>query len=104
MGPVEKSTADVREKWRDIANVVREGDALDRSDELPEILQMMFWFGAVSGTAKEDEGGRSALVVFLPESSVDAMFRPGRAARKRDSARASAGRPLHRHAERASLS
>ena len=83
-----KSSADVREKWRDLANVVREGDALDRSDELPEILQMVFWFGAVSGTARADAGRRAGLVVFLPESSVDALLHPEGATRKHDRSRA----------------
>ena len=85
-----KSTADVREKWRDLANVVREGDALDRSDELPEILQMVFWFGAVCATAREGPGGRAGLGDFLPESSVDVLYRHEGATRKHDRARAPA--------------
>ena len=83
-----KWTADVREKWRDIANVVREGDALDRSDELPEILQMVFWFGAVSGTVRGAASRRAGLVLFLPETSVDALLRPEGATRKHDHASA----------------
>ena len=85
-----KSSADLREKWRDLANVVREGDALDRPDELPEILQMVFWFGAVSGAARGDGGQRAGLVVFLPESSVDALLRPEGATHKHHRGRASA--------------
>lgn len=83
-----KSSADVREEWRDISNAAREGNALDRPDELPEILQMVFWFGALSGTAGEGSRGRAGLSSFLPESSVDALLRVGVPTRKHSRAHA----------------
>lgn len=85
-----KSGADVREKWRYIANVVREGNAFDRPDELREILQMVFWVGAVLGTAGEVSRGRAGLGGFLPETSVDALLGREGVTRKHDCARASA--------------
>jgi hypothetical protein len=85
-----ESTAEVREKWRDIANVVREGNALEAPDELPEILQIVFWFGALNGTAREGAGRHAGLGNFLPESTVDALLRPEGSARRQDHVRASA--------------
>ncbi len=39
----ERSSEDVRERWRDIARTLREtGDA----EALPRALQIAFWFGA----------------------------------------------------------
>jgi hypothetical protein len=67
----ERSSEDVRERWRDIARTLREtGDA----EALPRALQTTFWFGAeatkkVSASSKFDATLRS----LLPPEMVDRL-------------------------------
>jgi hypothetical protein len=69
-----KSNADTREKWRDIANVVRDVSDRERPDQLAEYLQMAFFFGAVSGSSGRGTHGEVGLRALLPGSTVGAIM------------------------------
>ncbi len=67
----EESTEDVRERWRDIARVLREGGD---AEALPRALQTAFWFGA-EATRKALTGGRfdATLRSLLPSKKIEQL-------------------------------
>jgi hypothetical protein len=72
----EQSSEDVRERWRDIARVLREtGDA----EALPRALQTAFWFGA-EAARRASGGGRfdATLRSLLPSERVGKLRAPAR--------------------------
>jgi len=69
----EKSTEDVRERWRDIARTLQEtGDA----EAVPRALQTCFWFGAE--TSRHGASVRAELTLhhLLPHELVGRLRRP----------------------------
>ncbi len=59
----EKSSEDVRERWRDIARTLREtGDA----ESLPRALQTAFWFGIQALRAGPGPKAEMSLLNLLP--------------------------------------
>ena len=59
----EKSSEDVRERWRDMARTLRDtGDA----EAIPRALQTCFWFGAQAGTAEPGPQAEMSLLNLLP--------------------------------------
>ncbi len=67
----EESPEDVRERWRDIARVMREtGDA----EALPRALQTAFWFGAdAAHRAGQTNRFDSTLRGLLPAVKLDQL-------------------------------
>lgn len=73
-----RSSADVRERWRDVAEIVRGVTSSVRSDELAETLQMVFWLGTVFARSGKGSRGEAGLRSLLPESGVEPILRePG---------------------------
>jgi len=59
----EKSSEDVRERWRDIARILRNADD---AEEIPRALQTCFWFGFQAGRALESPRTEGSLLNLLP--------------------------------------
>ena len=70
----EQSSEDVRERWRDIARMLREnGDA----EALPRALQTAFWFGAdAARRAATTNRFDATLRSLLPPERFDQLHAP----------------------------
>jgi hypothetical protein len=68
----EKSSEDVRERWRDIARTLRDtGDA----EAIPRALQTCFFFGAEAGSAGVGPRVEMSLLNLLPPDLASRMLR-----------------------------
>jgi hypothetical protein len=69
----EKSSEDVRERWRDIARTLRdEGDA----EAIPRALQTCFWFGAQASRSGPGPRAEMSLLNLLPPDLATRLTRP----------------------------
>ena len=68
------STADIRERWRDMAHIVK--DAADETDHLAECLQVLFFCASISGYCGRGTGGETILRNYLPEKTAELLLRP----------------------------
>lgn len=59
----DKSSEDVRERWRDIARILRNADD---AEEVPRALQTAFWFGFQAGSAPHGPKAEGSLLNLLP--------------------------------------
>ncbi len=66
----QKSTEDVRERWRDIARTLNDvGDA----EALPRALQTCFWFGAEAIQPGRSLRTEMTLRLLLPPESIEQL-------------------------------
>jgi len=71
----ERSSEDVRERWRDIARTLREsGDA----EMMPRALQTAFWFGADAARRSTLPRFDATLRSLLPPDTIQTIVAIGR--------------------------
>jgi len=72
----EKSSEDVRERWRDMARALRDtGDA----EAIPRALQISFFFGAQAAKAGPTPKAEMSLLELLPTEQAARMLKgPGK--------------------------
>lgn len=86
-----KSDADTQEKWRDLSRLVRHAAGDDEEYRLAELLQMVYWFGAVCATSGDGSRGEGGFRTLLPESTLKKILRRSPERRTPGPARGSKG-------------
>jgi hypothetical protein len=69
----EKSSEDVKERWRDIARTLR--DAAD-AEAVPRALQTCFWFGAQALRGAPGPTSQMSLLNLLPPDLAAQILHP----------------------------